>query len=179
MSISDAVRNHVRERAGYACEYCGVTETDSAGQLTVDHYHPQSLGGSDALDNLIYCCSRCNQYKADYWPHDVSAPTLWNPRQQSAAMHFIELADGRLLAFTDAGQFSLRRLNLNRPPLIAYRLQRRLQAEEQRLLAQYRDIVRLLKQAREQEAKLIEEQHGLLEEQQRVIKILLDRLEQP
>ena len=177
MSISDLMRNQVRERAHYACEYCGVTETDSAGQLTIDHFHPQSLGGSDTLDNLIYCCNHCNQYKADYWPSDATAPTLWNPRQQLFAAHFVELACGRLFALTDVGGFSLRRLNLNRPPLIAYRLQRRQRAEEQRLLTQYRDVVRLLQQARVQEVTLIEEQRILLEEQRRVLNTLLDRLE--
>ena len=178
MSISELSRNQVRERASYACEYCGVTETDSAGQLTVDHFQPQSLDGSNALDNLIYCCNRCNQYKADYWPQDATAPTLWNPRQQSSSTHFVELADGRLFALTDVGRFSLRRLNLNRPPLNAYRLQRRQRAEEQRLLTQYKDSVRLLQQLRGQEAELITEQRALLEEQRNALKILLNCLEE-
>lgn len=162
MSISDFMRNQVRERANYACEYCEVTENDSAGQLTVDHFHPQSLGGSDTLDNLIYCCNRRNQYKADYWPRDAGAPTLWNPRNQSIADHFVELADGRLFALTNVGRFSLQPLNLNRPPLIAYRLQKRQRVEEQQLLSRYRDIVHLLQQLRVQEVTLIAEQRTLL-----------------
>jgi len=31
MSIPEAVREQVRQRAGFACEYCGATETDAAG----------------------------------------------------------------------------------------------------------------------------------------------------
>ena len=58
MSIPAELREWVRRRAGFACEYCGVTETDAAGQLTIDHFHPQAGGGSDALDNLVYCCHR-------------------------------------------------------------------------------------------------------------------------
>jgi len=65
MSIPEAVRERVRQRAGFACEYCGVTETDTAGQLTLDHFHPRARGGGDAPDNLIYCCHRCNEYKTN------------------------------------------------------------------------------------------------------------------
>ena len=48
----------VRLRANFACEYCGVTETDTGGLLTVDHYQPRAHGGSDDLGNLVYCCHR-------------------------------------------------------------------------------------------------------------------------
>ncbi|MBC7798099.1 MAG: HNH endonuclease, partial [Pyrinomonadaceae bacterium] len=35
--------------------------------MTVDHFLPRSLGGDDSLDNLIYCCHACNEFKGDYW----------------------------------------------------------------------------------------------------------------
>lgn len=57
--ISDEIREKVRSRAGFACEYCGVTETDTGGMLTIDHFQPKTKGGSDKCDNLIYCCSPC------------------------------------------------------------------------------------------------------------------------
>ena len=41
MTIPQALWHQVCQRAGGACEYCGVTETDSGGPLTVDHFHPQ------------------------------------------------------------------------------------------------------------------------------------------
>lgn len=66
MSIPEAVRLQVRQRANFACEFCGVTETDTGGELTVDHFCPQTKGGTDDPDNLLYSCHRCNQYKADY-----------------------------------------------------------------------------------------------------------------
>lgn len=56
MTITDQMREQVRQRANFACEYCGVTETDTGGQLTIDHFHPRSKGGDDDLDNLLYCC---------------------------------------------------------------------------------------------------------------------------
>lgn len=64
MTISAAIREEVRRRAQQACEFCGVTETDTGGLLTVDHFQPTAKGGTDALGNLFYCCVRCNQYKA-------------------------------------------------------------------------------------------------------------------
>lgn len=76
MTIPDDVRQQVRHRAGFACEFCGVTETDTGSELTIDHYQPRARGGDDSLENLIYCCSRCNQYKADYWPSGGEDPWL-------------------------------------------------------------------------------------------------------
>lgn len=175
MTISAEQREEVRQRANFACEFCGVTETDAAGQLTVDHFHPQARGGADALENLIYCCYRCNQYKADYWPQKPGESELWNPRQEAASAHFLELTDGSLYPLTAIGTFTIARLRLNRPPLVAYRLQKRHQAEEKRLLAQYRDLVVLLEHLSTQQATLLEEHRALLEEQRRILRVLIER----
>jgi hypothetical protein len=173
MNISETVRLQVRQRANFFCEFCGVTETDVGGELTIDHFRPQSKGGADDLDNLLYCCQRCNQYKADYWPTHVDEPILWNPRQESVASHLLTLADGTLYPITPIGTFTLRRLRLNRPPLVAHRLRKHHQGEEQRLLARYRDLVTMLEQLQAQHAVLLEEQRTLLEEQRALLRILL------
>ncbi len=60
--------NLIRQRYKYACGYCAVTEVSSGGLLTVDHYQPLASGGSDDLENLVYACMRCNQYKHRFWP---------------------------------------------------------------------------------------------------------------
>jgi len=175
MSISQDVREQVRQRADFACEYCGVTETGTAGQLTLDHFHPQSKGGGDDLENLLYCCHRCNEYKSDYWPHKPEAPALWNPRREAAAVHFVELADGRLYATGPTGAFTLNHLRLNRPPLVAFRLRRRQSQEEQHLLTRLRDIGVLVEQLHRQQTAFLEEHRALLQEQLRVLKLLLDQ----
>ena len=168
----------MRERAGFACEYCGVTETDAAGLLTVDHFQPQAQSGPDTLDNLLYCCTRCNQYKADYWPPTTNDPALWNPRLTPADTHFVTLADGQLFALTPIGTFTLWRLRLNRPQLVAHRLQKREQAEQTRLTTQLRDIITLQKQLSAQQAGLLEENHLLLAELRRVLRLLLREREE-
>lgn len=66
MTVSGEIRELVRQRANFACEYCGVSEIDSGGYLTLDHFQPLSKGGTDALVNLIYACPRCNQYKSKW-----------------------------------------------------------------------------------------------------------------
>lgn len=48
-------------RDGLACVYCGTSvEDDDCGGLTLDHVRPHSKGGSNAADNLVTACRRCN-----------------------------------------------------------------------------------------------------------------------
>jgi len=177
MSITQAVRLQVRQRANFACEFCGVTETDTGGELTVDHFRPQTKGGTDDLDNLLYSCQRCNQYKVDYWPAHPDDPVVWNPRQESLDTHLLALADGTLYPLTPTGAFTLKRLRLNRPPLIAYRLRKHYRTEEQRLLMRYHDVVAVLERLQQQQIALLEEQRALLEEQWALLTLLLKRRE--
>jgi hypothetical protein len=175
MTLPAELWEQVRRRANFACEYCGVTETDVGGQLTVDHFQPQAHGGTDDPANLTYCCHRCNLYKADYWPVRPADPALWNTRVEPSGNHFLLLADGALYPITPTGTFTLRRLRLNRPPLAAHRLRRQSQVQELRLLARYREVVTALEQLRRQQAALLEEHRALLEEQRAVLRALLKR----
>jgi HNH endonuclease len=177
VNIPGRTRRQVRQRAHFACEYCGVTETDTGGELTVDHYQPQSSGGTNNLDNLLYCCFRCNQYKADYWPTQQGDPVLWNPRQEAMDVHLLRLVNGRLYPITAVGEFTLRRLRLNRPALVAFRLRRQSQAEEQRLLTRLGDLVTLLERLCQQQTSLLSEQRAFLEEQRILIRLLLEQAE--
>lgn len=172
MSIDADARQFVRSRAHFSCEYCGVSEVEAGGELTIDHYHPLTHGGADNLDNLLYCCTRCNQYKADYWP-STDDPALWNPRQEPFHQHFVVLANGDLLSLTTVGELTIKRLRLNRPQLTEHRLRRQRVAEEAQLLARYREIVLLLESVLHQKAELVTEQHRLLEEYRSLLSILL------
>jgi 5-methylcytosine-specific restriction endonuclease McrA len=94
MTIDSATWQQVRQRAQFSCEFCTVSETDAGGELTTDHFRPRSKGGASDVENLIYCCFRCNLYKQDYWPSTPEAPELWNPRQDPASLHFLNLDTG-------------------------------------------------------------------------------------
>jgi len=120
--ISEELRYLVRSRAGFACEYCGISETDSGGELTIDHFKPKSKEGTDDQDNLVYCCLRCNLHKRDFWPTSSAAIQLWNPRHDPFEKHFVVSETGMLEALTDEGALSLKILRLNRPSLVEHRL---------------------------------------------------------
>lgn len=173
MPINAELREQVRTRANFACEYCGITETDAGGLLTIDHYQPQNKSGTDRLENLLYCCVRCNQYKLDYWPETPDAPQLWHPQREAFAQHFLLLNDGVLHALTATGAFTLARLRLNRAALVAHRLRHLREAEHQKLLLRYEVLLQSLSALTGQQAALLAEQQKLLEEQRDLLTLLL------
>lgn len=169
--ISAETREIVRRRANFSCEFCGITETDVGGELTVDHFQPKSKKGSDNLENLIYACARCNLYKADCFPENKFDQKLWNPHEESSEAHFLLLPSGELFALSETGKFTIYRLRLNRPQLIENRRQKQIQAEEDLLLARYQGLTELLMRMFQQHLELLDEQRNLLEEQQRLLRI--------
>ena len=73
------------------------------------------------------------------------------------------------------GVFTLQRLRLNRPPLVALRLRKQRETLEHRLLARYHDLVAVLAQLHRQQVALLEEQQALLAEQRRLVQLLLQQ----
>ncbi len=119
----------VRARYGNCCGYCGISETDAGGELTVDHYEPISAGGDDSDENLVYACVRCNQYKGAFAPSEAQQAQglrLLHPLRDNIAEHLRENeATGRLEGLTPLGAFHIASLALNREALVAHRLRRR------------------------------------------------------
>lgn len=154
------LHQQVRQAYHYRCGYCGLTEIAAGGELTVDHYHPRSAGGTDELANLVYACPRCNQYKSDYWPtlQELTAGQfVLHPEQHNWSEHVRENeTTGVLESLTVTGEFHLRLLHLNRPQLIAHRLARQaMKITELRL--------RLLEEQNEQRAQTIQFLEGYIE----------------
>lgn len=175
MTITADLRAQIRQSANFACEFCGVTEIDVGGQLTIDHYQPKTKGGDDRFENLLYCCARCNQYKMDYWPVQPGDLFLWHPRQEPFSQHFLVLEDGTLSPLTPTGALTMRCLRLNRPPLVAHRFRQQQREQEIRLLHRHLEIVELLKQLQQQTTTLMVEQQALLEEQRELLRLLLNQ----
>jgi hypothetical protein len=175
MSLPADLWNQVRIRANFACEYCGVTEADTGGELTVDHFRPRSRGGTDELSNLLYCCYRCNLHKGDYWPAQASDPMLWNPREEAADLHLSLLADGRLHAVSARGAFTLLCLHLNRPSLVANRLRRLHQLKAMRYLMQVGELSNGLTQLQSQCQSMLDQFGLLLQAQRKIIDLLISR----
>ena len=110
-------------------------------------------------------------------PYMVMSRYYGTHGENPSTTHLLTLADGTLYPITPTGAFTLRRLRLNRPPLVAHRLRKHYQGEEQRLLARYQDLVMVLEQLQTQQAVLLEEQQTLLEEQRALLRLLLKQQE--
>jgi HNH endonuclease len=118
MSINEAIRQAVRERAQYLCEYCHSSEEVSAAQFAVDHILPRSLGGSHRLDNLALARQRCNSYRYNFTtaldPQTQTLVPLFHPRTQRWAEHFVWTADGlSIVGTTPTGRTTCNRLDMN------------------------------------------------------------------
>lgn len=117
-----AERQALRERYGFRCGYCGVHESEVGAELTVDHFQPRSQGGTDEPVNLVYCCHACNEFKGDHWQPD-SPQRLLHPQRDNLSGHVALSDDGTMHGLTETGTFHIRRLQLNRPALVAHRLE--------------------------------------------------------
>lgn len=67
VKIPTGLRMQVFERDSHTCKKCGSTEN-----LTVDHIHPEILGGGIDLDNLQTLCRSCNSSKGSRFIGGVS-----------------------------------------------------------------------------------------------------------
>jgi hypothetical protein len=56
--ISERKRQQIFDRDGRACVKCRSTD-----DLSIDHIHPRTMGGSSADDNLQTLCKKCNSSK--------------------------------------------------------------------------------------------------------------------
>ena len=150
-------RATLRQLYNFHCGYCGVTETDVGAVLTTDHFQPTSRGGADATANWVYCCFACNTAKGDYWQPE-SLQRILHPLHDNLCEHILEQEDGTLLGLTSTGHFHIGQLRLNRPALVAYRLEKRRREREriqhtevlQRLAEAQREL-RFLRQRLEQQ----------------------------
>lgn len=118
MTIPQAIRQQVRERAKCLCEYCHSSEDASAARFEIDHIQPRSLGGLDTLENLALACQRCNSYRYNFTegidPESQLVVKLFNPRCDQWQQHFIWEKGGLMIrGQTSIGRATCDRLDLN------------------------------------------------------------------
>lgn len=118
MPISDEVKELVRKRANYLCEYCRSSERVSPSRFTMEHITPQSLGGSDHPDNLALACRRCNERRYNITealdPQTQQMVPLFNPRKQVWQEHFVWINEYTVIeGITAIGRATCQCLDLN------------------------------------------------------------------
>lgn len=118
MAIPKEVRQQVRERAKFLCEYCHSSEDASAARFEIDHIQPRSRGGADTIENLALACQRCNSYRYNFTegtdPESQVPTQLFNPRSQRWNDHFVWEQDGLVIRGTSAvGRATCDRMDLN------------------------------------------------------------------
>jgi hypothetical protein len=114
------LREFVRQRAKYLCEYCQTNERWQYVRFTIDHVVPLKAGGSDHPDNLALACFHCNRRKSNKQtsvdPLTNEDVPLFNPRIQRWTDHFHWSDNGlKIEATTAAGRATISLLEMNRP----------------------------------------------------------------
>lgn len=122
--IADEIREEVRRRANFLCEYCHTNERWQYVRFTVEHINPN---GGNSMENLALACFHCNRRKSDK-TSAVDAQTgetveLFNPRKQIWKEHFAWSLDGlRIIGKTSIGHATSELLKLNRERILLIRV---------------------------------------------------------
>ncbi|MCA9047751.1 MAG: HNH endonuclease [Planctomycetaceae bacterium] len=123
--MDDVTREHVRQRAGYRCEYCRLRQEHySLWRHQIEHIIPRKHHGDDDVGNLALACIRCNLGKSsnlsgiDSDTGEIVA--LFHPRNQQWDDHFAY--DGHVIVGrTPTGRVTADVLNMNEPERLRLR----------------------------------------------------------
>jgi len=117
LPISRALREQVKQRANFRCEYFQTSEWLNGVEGEIDHIIPRSAGGASYAENLCLACTSCNGYKqaktvgAD--PDSRELVPLFHPRQQRWEEHFVWSDATRIIGITPCGRATVEALRLN------------------------------------------------------------------
>ena len=117
MSLSDAKKRQVFERADGCCEYCRLSADEASVVFHVDHFIPLKHDGTDDDDNLCLACFDCNMYKSHdltgFDPQTDEITPLFNPRLQNWTEHFALSDNMQIEGLTPQGRTTVRVLKMN------------------------------------------------------------------
>ena len=119
-----SLRSQVRTRARRRCEYCHMPENGTNLPHEIDHIRARKHRGSNALDNICWCCAQCNGAKGSdvsgFDPASDELIPLFHPRWQQWDDHFSW--DGPILiGKTPAGRATVELLRINRADRVEHR----------------------------------------------------------
>ena len=114
--ISSKLRELVRERAKYRCEYCLMPEFATLHKHEPDHIVPRQHGGKTDAQNLALACMRCNRFKGtnvgSFDPLTGDLVPFFDPRTQVWKEHFL-LEKARIEPLTAEARVTLKILRIN------------------------------------------------------------------
>ncbi len=70
-------RSSIMARDSYTCQYCG----HKGKTLTLDHVLPRDRGGRHTWENVVACCTTCNNLKGNRTPSEAGMRLLAPPRR--------------------------------------------------------------------------------------------------
>lgn len=91
---SGALRDAVRDRAGRRCEYCHLPDVlPHTLRFHLEHILSRQHGGLTEMNNLAWCCQRCNAHKGPNLtgvdPDTSALVQLFHPREDRWEEHFL------------------------------------------------------------------------------------------
>jgi hypothetical protein len=112
------LRQAVRARAAYQCEYCRVPQELSELRFHVEHIIPRQHGGDDEADNLALACPDCNLRKGPNLtgidPETGEVVRLYHPRRHAWSEHF-KHEGSAIVGATAIGRTTVSLLQMNDP----------------------------------------------------------------
>jgi hypothetical protein len=118
----------VREDFSRHCAFCLFSELFAGGEenFELDHFRPKHRFPELLNDfyNLYYSCHPCNHIKRDSWPPpalEAQGICFVDFCKEDFASHFSVEKDGTWDGLTNAGNYTIDKLNLNRQHLVIVR----------------------------------------------------------
>ncbi len=126
-------RDMVRQRANFRCEYCRISDHDSAAATVfeTEHIIPKADFSNDDPkiddpDNLAWACPSCNRHKSKKSqapdPSTDNSTPLFNPRIDQWSKHFLARSSGHIIGLTPTGKATVQTLQFNKQARVECRL---------------------------------------------------------
>ncbi|HEY3856970.1 MAG TPA: HNH endonuclease signature motif containing protein [Verrucomicrobiae bacterium] len=117
--MSERLRQFIRNRATFRCEYCHFREEDiPLWPFHIDHIISQQHAGPTEVENLAWACQRCNLCKGTnltgFDPESGQIVRLFNPRSQAWEEHF-QSKGHLIIGQTPIGRATIFLLQMNCP----------------------------------------------------------------
>ncbi len=119
-----ALKRLVWDRAGDACEYCGLPQSLDVLPFQIDHIIAEKHHGLTVAENLALCCLNDNLHKgpniAGIDPETGALTRLFHPRQDRWEEHFAWVGP-ELTGRTAVGRTTIDVLGINLPERVEHR----------------------------------------------------------